>query len=258
MDIAAAHSTDGLLTIEESVRFRHPLVRSAVYRSAPGDQRRSVHLALAEATDGEVDPDRRAWHLAAAALAPDEAVADELERCAGRARARGGVAAAAAFLQRALVLTADAGRRTERALAAAQLSFQAGWLDTTQRQLAVVESHRPDGFQTARAALVRGHLALVLRSNDAPLLLLEAARQLEAFDLDTGSRGLPDRLQFRDVRRASRAAGGASSTSAEPSNTFLLPRMVRMARASCWQGSHGCTPADAPLRYRSCSGRRAR
>jgi DNA-binding CsgD family transcriptional regulator len=183
MNVAAAHTTDGLLTIEESVKFRHPLVRSAVYRSAPADQRRNVHLALANATDGEVDPDRRAWHLAAAALAPDEAVAEELERCAGRARARGGVAAAAAFLQRALVLTADARRRTERALAAAQLSFQAGWLDTTQRLLAVVESYPPNGFQTARAALVRGHLALVLRSKDAPQLLLEAATQLEAFDL---------------------------------------------------------------------------
>jgi DNA-binding CsgD family transcriptional regulator len=185
IDIAAVHTTDGLLTIEESVRFRHPLVRSAVYRSAPADQRRNVHLALAEATDEEVDPDRRAWHLAAAARAPDEAVARELERCAGRARARGGVAAAAAFLQRALRLTADAGRRTERALAAAELSFQSGWLDTTQRLLAVVESYPLDGFQTARAALVRGHLALVLNyGKDAPLLLLEAARQLEGFDLE--------------------------------------------------------------------------
>jgi DNA-binding CsgD family transcriptional regulator len=185
IDIAAAHPTDGLLTIEESVRFRHPLVRSAVYRSASEDQRRSVQLALAEATDVEVDPDRRAWHLAAAAFAPDEAVASELERCSSRARARGGVAAAAAFLQRAFGLTADAGRRTERALAAAELSFQAGWLDTTQRLLAVVESLPLDGLQTARAALLRGHLALVLNyGKDAPLLLLEAARQLEAFDLE--------------------------------------------------------------------------
>jgi len=184
IDATAAEATDGLLTIERIVRFRHPLVRSAVYRSASMSQRRSVHLALAEATDPEIDPDRRAWHLAAAARAPDEAVAEELERCAGRAQLRGGVAAAAAFLQRAHGLTADPSRRTVRALAAAELSFQAGWLDTTQRLLAVVESYPLDGFQAARAAVVRGHLTLVLRGKDAPMLLLEAARQLEAFDLE--------------------------------------------------------------------------
>ena len=185
LEIAEADATDGLLTIEESVRFRHPLVRSAVYRSAPVEQRRHVHLALAEATDREVDPDRRAWHLAAAAPAPDEAVASELERSAGRAQARGGVAAAAAFLQRAVGLTADPGRRTERALAAAEVSFQAGELDTAQRLLAMAESHPLDGFQAARAALLRGHVAVVLSyGSDAALLLLEAARQLEAFDLE--------------------------------------------------------------------------
>jgi DNA-binding CsgD family transcriptional regulator/tetratricopeptide (TPR) repeat protein len=185
IETAAADATDGLLTIDEAVRFRHPLVRSAVYRSAPADQRRKVHLALAEATDREVDPDRRAWHLAAAAPAPDEAVARELERSAGRAQARGGVAAAAAFLQRAVGLTADPGRRTERALAAAELSFQAGELDTVKRLLAMAESYPLDGFQAARAALLRGHLAVVLGyGNDAAQLLLEAARQLEAFDLE--------------------------------------------------------------------------
>ena len=185
IEIAAADATDGLLTIEESVRFRHPLVRSAVYRSAPVEQRRRVHLALAEATDREVDPDRRAWHLAAAAPAPDEAVASELERSAGRAQARGGVAAAAAFLQRAVGLTADPGRRTERALAAAELSFQAGELETAQRLLAMAESYQLDGFQAARAALLRGHVAVILSyGNDAGLLLLKAARHLEAFDLE--------------------------------------------------------------------------
>jgi DNA-binding CsgD family transcriptional regulator len=183
IDVAAVQSTDGLLTIDGSVRFRHPLVRSAVYRSAPPDQRRTVHRALAEETDPEVDPDRRAWHLAAAAVAPDEAVAAELERCAARAQARGGVAAAAAFLHRALGLTADADRRNERALAAAELSFQAGGIDTTQRLLGVLDSAPLDGFLAARAALLRGHVALVLTySNDAPLVLLEAGRRLEAFD----------------------------------------------------------------------------
>ena len=185
IEVAAADATDGLLTIEESVRFRHPLVRSAVYRSAPVDQRRSVHLALAEATDRDVDPDRRAWHLAAAAPAPDEVVARELERSAGRAQARGGVAAAAAFLQRAVGMTAEPGRRTERALAAAELSFQAGELDTAQRLLSVAEAYPLDGFQAARATLLRGHVAFAAgRFDDAPLLLLKAARRLEPFDLD--------------------------------------------------------------------------
>ena len=185
IEVAAADATDGLLTIGESVRFRHPLVRSAVYRSAPVEQRRRVHLALAEATDREVDPDRRAWHLAAAAPAPDEVVAGELERSAGRAQARGGVAAAAAFLQRAVGMTADPGRRTERALAAAELSFQAGELETAQRLLSVAESSPLDGFQAARATLLRGHVAVVLGyGNDAAPLLLEAARRLEAFDLE--------------------------------------------------------------------------
>jgi DNA-binding CsgD family transcriptional regulator len=185
IETGAANATDGLLTIEESVTFRHPLVRSAVYRSASADQRRSVHSALAEATDREIDPDRRAWHLSAAAAAPDEQVAQELERCAGRAQARGGVAAAAAFLQRAVGLTAEAPKRTERALAAAELSFQAGELDTAQRFLAMAESHPLGGFQAGRAALLRGQVASVLRYDDrSAKLLLEAARQLEAFDLE--------------------------------------------------------------------------
>ena len=118
--------TDGLLALGERVTFRHPLVRSAVYRTATREQRREVHLALAEATDRSVDPDRRAWHLATAAAGPSESVAAALEQSASRAQARGGLAAAAAFLHRSVVLSGDPKQRVRRALAAAQASLHAG------------------------------------------------------------------------------------------------------------------------------------
>src|SRR5580700_5897643 len=124
---AVAPAADaGLLTIGERVTFRHPLVRSAVYRAAPAADRRAAHQALAGATDPQADPDRRAWHRAQATLEPDEEVASELERSAGRAQARGGLAAAAAFLERSAALTVDPARRAERALAAAQATYQVG------------------------------------------------------------------------------------------------------------------------------------
>jgi DNA-binding CsgD family transcriptional regulator/tetratricopeptide (TPR) repeat protein len=179
---AEAH---GLLVVGERVTFRHPLVRSAVYRSAALQERRAVHLALAEATDREADPDRRAWHLAAAAAGPDEQVALELERSAGRAQARGGVAAAAAFLQRAVALTQDPARRAERALAAAQASLQAGAFDGALGLLATAEVGALDEFQRARVDLLRAHVAFIsFRDSDAPMLLLKAARRLQPFDLD--------------------------------------------------------------------------
>jgi hypothetical protein len=115
--------TDGLFALGERVTFRHPLVRSAVYRTATREQRQDVHLALAEATDRSVDPDRRAWHLATAAAGPNEPVATELEESASRAQARGGLAAAAAFLHRAVALSGDPTQRVRRALAAARASM---------------------------------------------------------------------------------------------------------------------------------------
>ncbi|MGN6169683.1 MAG: LuxR C-terminal-related transcriptional regulator, partial [Solirubrobacteraceae bacterium] len=182
---AVDDETDGLLALGERVTFRHPLVRSAVYRSAAVQARRAVHLALAEVTDREADPDRRAWHLAAAAPGPDEEIALELECSAGRAQGRGGFAAAAAFLERAVALTQDPARRAGRALAAAESAFQAGVFDGALRLVATAEAAPLDEFQLARVDLLRGHVAFAsgLRS-DAPLLLLQAARRLERFDLE--------------------------------------------------------------------------
>ena len=175
----------GLLEIGTRVLFRHPLVRSAAYRSASLQQRQEVHRALAEATDPELDPDRRAWHRAQATPGPDEEAAAELERSAGRAQARGGVAAAAAFLQRAVALTLDPVRRADRALAAAQASLQAGAFDAALGLLATAEAGALDEFQCARVDLLRAHIAFAsgLDSN-APPLLLKAARRLEPFDLE--------------------------------------------------------------------------
>src|SRR6202035_5215920 len=162
------------------VRFRHPLVRSAAYRLAPDRDRQEVHRVLAEATDPQDDPDRRAWHRAQAAAAPDEDVAVELERSAGRAQARGGLAAAAAFLERAAELTADPARRTVRTLAAAQADMRAGAFERALELLATAETGQVDDVQGARADLLRGQIAFASGpSGDAPLLLLKAARRLE-------------------------------------------------------------------------------
>ena len=180
---ADAAESDGLLSIAGRVTFRHPLVRSAVYRSAPADERRAAHLALAAATDPDADPDRRAWHLAAAASGPDEAVAEELERSAGRAQARGGLAAAAAFLERAVALSLDPGRRTERALAGARASLRAGDFETGLGLLATAEAGPLGELQRARLDLLRAEAAFSQRhGSDAPPLLLRAARTLEPLD----------------------------------------------------------------------------
>ena len=180
---AEAAEAQGLLAIGGRVTFRHPLVRSAVYRSATADARRSVHLALAEATDRRVDPDRRAWHLAAAAAGPDEAVAAELEQSAGRAQARGGLAAAAAFLERSVALSADPARRTGRALAAAEASLSAGVFDPARALLAVAEAGPLDQLQRGRLELLQAQAAYAQRhGSDAPPLLLRAAKTLEALD----------------------------------------------------------------------------
>jgi outer membrane PBP1 activator LpoA protein len=172
-----------LLAIGTRVTFRHPLVRSSVYRAASTEDRQAVHRALADATDPEVDPDRRAWHLAHATPGFDEDVASELERSAGRAQARGGLAAAAAFLERAAALTLEPSRRAQRALAAAQAKHQAGAPDAALGLLATAQAGPLDELQRARVDLLRAQIAFDMsRGRDAPPLLLNAARRLEPLD----------------------------------------------------------------------------
>jgi DNA-binding CsgD family transcriptional regulator len=170
----------GLVEFGARVRFRHPLVRSAAYRSASFPERQEVHGVLAEVTDPQVDPDRRAWHRAQAAAGPDEEVAAELERCAGRAQARGGLAAATAFLDRAVRLTADPAHLVERTLAAAQASVQAGAFDQALGLLVMTEARPLDELASARLDLLRAQIAFASGlDSDATPLLLKAARRLE-------------------------------------------------------------------------------
>ncbi|HTW02885.1 MAG TPA: AAA family ATPase [Streptosporangiaceae bacterium] len=183
-DAAAAATADGLLTIGTTVMFRHPLARSAVYRAASPADRRAVHRALAEATDPVADPDRRAWHRAEAAAGPDEEIAGELERSAGRALARGGLAAAAALLERSAALTLDRHRRTERALAAAEAKQQAGAFDAALGLVAAADSGGSlTEMQHARVDLLRAEITYASsRGSDAPPLLLHAAERLAPLD----------------------------------------------------------------------------
>jgi DNA-binding CsgD family transcriptional regulator/tetratricopeptide (TPR) repeat protein len=182
-DAAAPAEADGLLRIGAQVSFRHPLVRSAVHHAASPDECRSAHRALAEVIDPDVSPDRRAWHRAEAALGPDEEIAGDLERSAGEARARGGLAAAAAFLERAAALTPDPARRVERTLAAARSKLRAGAPDAALGLLDVVDLGALDALQGALLERLRAEIAFATsRGSDAPPLLIRAARRLEPLD----------------------------------------------------------------------------
>ncbi|HVQ98646.1 MAG TPA: AAA family ATPase [Mycobacterium sp.] len=175
----------GLVEFAGWVRFRHPVVRSVVYASASTSTRREVHGALAQVTDAEQDPDRRAWHRAHAVAGPDQDVAAELERSAARAKGRGGLAAAAAFLGRATILTLDPAQRADRALAAAVAHVQTGAFDAAREMISIAEAQSLNDFQQARIDEIRAELAFVeSRGGDAPALLLKAARRLEPIDID--------------------------------------------------------------------------
>jgi len=231
-DAAVPAQAAGLIELGTRVRFHHPLVRSASYRAAGSGERQNVHRALAEATDPESDPDRRAWHLAHAAVELDENVARELEQSADRAQRRGGVAAAAAFLRRATELTPDPAVRGVRALAAAQATFEAGASDAAQELLTSAELAPLDGVSRARLAWLRAKLVFALRrGGSAPALLLDAARRLadhdggqarEAHLESLGAAIFAGRLDGLGLREAADAARAAPSPPRQPRPVDVL------------------------------------
>ncbi|HEY8340874.1 MAG TPA: LuxR C-terminal-related transcriptional regulator, partial [Egibacteraceae bacterium] len=250
----APAEASGLLELGARVRFRHPLVRSAAYRAATAAQRRDVHRALAEATEPGADPDRRAWHRAHAAAGPDEAVAAELERSAGRARSRGGAAAAAAFLQRAAELTPEPSARAERALAAAAAKVEAAAPDVALDLLATAEIGPLDDLQQARLERLRAQIAFsTTRGSQAPGLLLHAARRLEHLDASAARETYLDALWaavyagrlaadgsgVAEVAAAARR-GPARPEAAGPGDLLLDGLVLRFTR--------GYAAAVAPLR----------
>jgi DNA-binding CsgD family transcriptional regulator len=230
--VAETVEGDDLLEFGVRVVFRHPLVRSAVYRSAEPTERRAVHRALAEATDPRIDPDRRAWHRSQAASLPDEGVAAELERSAGRAQARGGSAAVAAFLERAAALTPEPPHRAQRVLAAAEAKRDAGALEDALGLLAGIETGLLDELGQARVELLRGQIALEQRNgSEAGRLFLSAARRLEPLDPELARETYLEALagtMSSDVevdggaRAVAKAALGAPTGTVPPRTVDLL------------------------------------
>ena len=233
---AATPAADaGLVEFGAQVRFRHPLLRSAIYRAATVADRHAVHAMLAEVTDPAAEPDRRAWHRAKASPGPDEEVAAELERSADRAQARGGLAAAAAFLERAVLLSIDPARRAERTLAAALANLQAGAFGPALDLLATAEAGPLDELQSARVDLLRGEIAFASGLiADAPPLLLKAAQRLEPLAADLARETyltawmaalfagqLAGSCDLLEVSRAARALSASSTGPPRPVDLVL-------------------------------------
>ena len=233
-DAAEPAQTAGLVDLRGSVRFRHPLVRSAVYQAASPLDREQAHRALAEATDPVREPDRRAWHRAHTTAIPDEDIAAELERSASRAADRGGIAAAAAFLERAAELTPDPTDRGRRALAAAQAKLESGAPEAAQELLAVAEMSSLDELQRARLTRLRAEIVFALkRGSDAPPLLLDAATQLAP-------------LESRSAREAYLEALGAAIFAGRL-NGHIGPREVAEAARGAPPGAQPPRPTDLLL-----------
>jgi hypothetical protein len=234
-DAVAVADAEQLLNIGSQVLFRHPLVRSAAYVAGSPEDRRAAHLTLAAATDAQADPEHQVWHLAAAATGPDEDVAAALEQAAAKIQARAGLAASAAFLQRSVTLTAEPGRHTERALAAALAQLHAGAFDTARGLLARAEAHAVDDLQRARAEQLRGQIEWrSVSGREAPVLLLQAAKRLESLDARLA------RETYLYAWVASHVAGPL----ARPGG--LLPEVSRAAQAAP-QGPGAPRPCDLLL-----------
>ena len=217
----------GLVELGPRLRFRHSLVRSAAYRSATPNQRRRAHEALAAATDPERDPDRRAWHLAHAAAGPDESVSAELEGSASRARARGGVAAAAAFLELAAELSVDPARRGERALAAARLKLDAGALEAAERLLTLATTSPLEELDRARAGRLHAQVAFARTpGRETPALLSAAAMRLEPLDPE-----LARETHLEALWAALRSGFAESSEVVRAAQAATLPAGQERARA---------------------------
>ncbi|PRC46160.1 LuxR family transcriptional regulator, partial [Mycobacterium sp. ITM-2017-0098] len=168
IDALGPAEADELIEFGPRMRFRHPLIRSAAYRAADLAERRAAHRALAESTDEKTDPDRRAWHAAQAASGPDDGVAADLEASAQRAQCRGGIAAAATFLERSTALTADSALRAARALAAAQAKRDAADTDSAHELLAIAELGDLSAAQRAYVFRLRAQMEFVRsRSGEA-------------------------------------------------------------------------------------------
>lgn len=240
----------GLVEYGARVRFRHPLVRSAIYRAATPEERRRAHAALAQVTDRQADPDRCAWHHAQAAAGPDEDIAAELERSADRAQVRGGRTAAAAFLERATELTADPPRRAERALAAAQAKLEAGMPDSSLRLLSLADAGPLGEPQRAEVNLLRARIAFTTdRGSDAPSLLLKAADELKPRDVRLARDTYLEALDA--ARFAAHLASGADVREVAEAARVAPPARPPLAADLLLDGlaarfTDGCAPA-APL-----------
>jgi DNA-binding CsgD family transcriptional regulator len=208
LDDLAPAEVEGLVQLGSHVAFRHPLVRSAIYRSAPAADRQAAHAALAEVTDSGQDQDRRAWHRAQATFGPDEAAAADLEQSANRALGRGGPAAAAAFLERAAALSPEPGERARRNLAAAQPKYDSGAWREAAGLLAAAQTGPLNELQRARADQLAARIATISGAvGDAPRLLLSAAARLAPRDAGLARRA------YLDAFMSAMVTGGSGGTS---------------------------------------------